>query len=343
MNLPDNPLVSVVLPFRNAGSFLSPAVDSVLRSTFPAYELLLINDGSCDGSEIEANNIGTAQPRVRSIPNSGSGLVDALNTGLAQSRAEFVARMDVDDLCEPDRLSLQYEMLRTKEDLCLVSSLVDPMHEDRLSPGMREYLHWVNQSVTHDQILRDLFIESPLPHPSVMFRKESVCRVGGYRDYDGPEDYDLWLRLALEGGKFAKVPKSLLVWRIHAGSFSRTDPRYRADAFIRRKFEYLLIWLNRKELGVGKRFRICGAGKLGRKLQRFLSANGIQAEEFIDTNPKRVGDKTLALPVLSPDSVQIGEDGYYYIGAVGTWSGRKELQDFFERMSGERYRDYVIL
>ena len=343
MSIPDNPLVSVVLPFRNAGSFLGPAVDSVLRSTFPSYELLLINDGSCDGSEIEANHIGIAQPRVRSIPNSGSGLVDALNTGLAQSRAEFVARMDVDDLCEPDRLSLQYEMLRTDNELCLISCLVEPMHEDRLSPGMREYLHWVNRSVTHDQIIRDLFIESPLPHPSVMFRKDFVCRAGGYRDYDGPEDYDLWLRLALDGGRFAKVSKSLLVWRIHAGSFSRTDSRYRADAFIQRKFEYLLLWITCKELGSGKRFRICGAGKLGRKLQRFLSKNGITAEAFVDTNPKRVGDKTLALPVLSPESVQIGEGGYYYIGAVGTWPGRKKLQDFFERRSKERYRDYVIL
>jgi glycosyltransferase involved in cell wall biosynthesis len=269
--------------------------------------------------------------------------VDALNTGLAESRARFVARMDVDDLCEPDRLSLQYEMLRRNDDICLVSCLVEPMHENRLSPGMGEYLHWVNQSVTHDQIIRDLFIESPLPHPSVMFRKESVLRAGGYRDYDGPEDYDLWLRLALEGGRFAKVPKPLLIWRIHAGSFSRTDSRYRADAFIRRKFEYLMVWLNRRKPGAGKRFKICGAGKLGRRLQRFLSAGGIDVEAFVDTNPNRIGDRTLALPVLSPDSVQMGEDGHYYFGAVGTWSGRKELQNFFERMSKERYRDYVIL
>ncbi len=341
MNIPKAPLISVVLPYRNAGCFLEPAVDSVLRSTFPNFELILIDDESSDGAEVTAGKYELSEPRVRAISNRGSGLVDALNTGLAASRAEFVARMDVDDVCHPDRLASQHELLRTNDTVCLVSCLVEPMHKESLSPGMRDYLSWVNRSVTSDQIQRDLFIESPLPHPSVMFRKDAVHRTGGYRDYDGPEDYDLWMRLALDGGRFAKVPRPLLTWRIHAGSLSRTDPRYRSDAFVRRKFGYLLVWLNKKGLGAGKRLRICGAGKFGRKLQRFLSENGFAVEAFIDT--KRIGDKTLALPVLSPDSVQIGEDGYFYFGAVGTWAGRRELEDFFNRVSKELYRDYVVL
>src|SRR4029077_16547669 len=92
--------------------------------------------------------------------------------------------------------------------------------------GMRSYVGRLNGLLDHNAITRDLFVESPFSRPTVMMRAELFRRLGGYREFDGPEDYDLWLRAHAAGARFATLAEVLLDWRDGPSRLSRTDPRY---------------------------------------------------------------------------------------------------------------------
>ena len=105
---------------------------------------------------------------------------------------------------------------------------------------MRRYERWINELVTHEQIMCERFIESPIPHPTALLRRRTLVEVGGYQDRGWPEDYDLWLRMALEGKRFHKVTECLYYWREHITRLTRTDSRYAVEKFLACKARYLL-------------------------------------------------------------------------------------------------------
>ena len=125
--------------------------------------------------------------------------------------------------------------------------------------------------------------------------------MGGYRDFDGPEDYDLWLRLALAGGAFAKVPRVLLRWRDRPDRLTRSDSRYRPEAFMRLKVDYLVRGPLEKRgsrplLGLGCRPLRVPLGKL-------LLASGVQIDAFVDIDPSRINSVRHDLPIVSPAQI----------------------------------------
>ena len=127
---------------------------------------------------------------------------------------------------------------------------------------MRAYVLWSNALLDDAAIRRDLFVESPLVHPSVMARTATLRGLGGYRDYDGPEDYDLWLRAAAAGLRFSKLPEVLLQWRDSSGRLTRRDPRYAPERFFARKLAALL----EGPLSAGRPVVVWGAGEIGKSL-----------------------------------------------------------------------------
>jgi hypothetical protein len=110
-----------------------------------------------------------------------------------------------------------------------------------LREGQRIYLEWLNSLLEDGDIHREMFVESPLPHPSVIIRKAWLDQVGGYQDRGWPEDYDLWMRLYLAGAQFAKLPEVLLDWRDDPQRLTRTDSRYSLENFLRLKAYYLQL------------------------------------------------------------------------------------------------------
>jgi len=186
------PLVSVLIPFKNSGQYISGCIESVLRGTFTNFEMLLIDDFSSDNSREIAENFSQKDSRISILSTESPGLIHALNKGLNLSQGQFVARMDSDDISHPERLKKQVNELLESPQIVLTSCLVDCFGEVKLTEGLHKYIKWVNSCVTSSQIAEGLFIESPLPHPSVMFRRAPIMKLGGYKNYQGPEDFDLW-------------------------------------------------------------------------------------------------------------------------------------------------------
>ena len=234
------PLVSVVMPVFNAASTLEAALASLRAQTLQDIEIVAVDDGSSDDGPLILEKWRGDFPQLFPIRREHFGLVDTLNHGVCCCRGQFVARMDADDISHPQRLEKQLDLLLGNDSVSVASTLVETFPQDCVREGMRIYETWLNSLVAPEEIRREMFIESPIPHPTAMVRRHEFDELGGYRDFGWPEDYDLWLRYFVAGKQFAKVPEVLLSWREHPGRLTHTDSRYSVENFLRAKAHYLL-------------------------------------------------------------------------------------------------------
>ena len=193
-------------------------------------------------------------------------MVEALNFGLSKCAAPFIARMDCDDIMHPDRLLAQSNLFREKPDIDVIGCLIEKFSSDNISTGVKRYRNWLNNLCEHDDICRDIFVESPFAHPSVMIKKDVFLEIGGYMDNGWPEDYDLFLRFFLKGKKFQKVKQVLLYWRDEPGRLSRSDLRYSLENFYKCKAYYMAKFV----LNERKTVNIWGAKRRSRIFAGYL-------------------------------------------------------------------------
>lgn len=295
----DAPRVSVLMPCFDVAETVDEAIASLVEQTMPDFELVAVDDGSTDGTADHLQGWAARDARIRVLHIPHAGIIAALNAGLAACRAPYVARMDADDRAHEERLERQAGFLDANPQIALVGSLVEGFPADGVREGFRLYMEWLNHLVDHDSITREIYIESPLAHPSVTFRKRWVEQVGGYQDRGWPEDYDLWLRMHLAGARFAKVPEVLLYWREHGERLTRTDARYSVENFLRAKAHYLRLG----PLAGERPVVVWGAGQMGRRLSKHLQRAGLFIEAFIDIDPKKIGRTLRGRPVLAREAL----------------------------------------
>ncbi|HOO56976.1 MAG TPA: glycosyltransferase [bacterium] len=334
-----DPEVSVVLPVYNSQEYLRDAVVSILEQTLGNFELIIIDDGSEDGSLEIAMDYAENDSRIIIISRDHSGLVAALNAGLAAARAPLVARMDADDISLPDRLAKQAGVLNLRPEVDLCGCRVKSFPAGSVGEGMLYYEQWLNDVVSGDEIMRDLFVESPFAHPSVLYRRDVVMEAGGYVDNGWPEDYDLWMRLFLNGSQFAKVPEELFLWRDTPGRMSRTDAVYAIPRFRKLKLNYLIRSYLRDRSGV----TLWGAGRDGRWWCRELEICGKKVERFIDVDPAKTGRNIGGAPILPPDALKRKTDGDFILGVVGTRGARERIREYLLDASYVELKDFLFL
>ena len=291
--------VSVILPVYNAAKTLPAALESLFAQTITNFEIIAVDDGSTDDSPAILRAAAAEDPRLCPLYLDRLGLVNALQQGLAACRGEYVARMDADDLCHPDRLKQQLEYLRAHTEISVVGCLVEILSLEAEREGFARYAEWLNSLIDPQTIRRDIFVESPLAHPSIMLRREELLALGGYADNGWPEDYDLWLRYFSAGKQFAKVPQTLLQWRDDGERLTRTDSRYSVENFLRAKAHYLLHGPLRDRDAMF----IWGAGQMGRRISKHLTRGGAPLVAFLDIDPKKIGGTLRGLPVQAADEL----------------------------------------
>src|SRR5437762_180743 len=185
------PSVSVVLAVHNGGRYLCNAIKSILVQDFQNFELLVVDDGSSD--ETADLLASVADSRVRVLRQEKClGLTASLRWAMDEARGEFVARLDADDEARPDRLTKQVAYLEARPEVALVGSGVTLVDDDGAVVGVHLYPRH------HEGLVRALErLLNPLPHSTIMFRREAVMATGGYRRYFAKaQDYDLVIRLS---------------------------------------------------------------------------------------------------------------------------------------------------
>ena len=218
------PTLSVVIPVYNAALYLESALASVQAQTFADFEIIAVDDGSSDHSKAIVDRIAASDTRLRVISRPNTGIVGALNDGLAAARGEFIARMDADDLCLPERFEKQVAFLRNNPGCVCVGSAF--IYIDSAGYFIKECSRPTNHTTIEQELLSGN--GGVIIHPAALFRREAIERVGRYRELaQWIEDLDLYLRLA-HIGSLANLPDVLFHYRFHEQSvnFTRNQGRH---------------------------------------------------------------------------------------------------------------------
>lgn len=218
------PKVSVVMTVYNAGAFLALAIESVLAQSFRDFEFLIHDDGSTDGSLAVLHDYAARDPRVVVSSGPNQGLPAVLNQLIAQARGAFLARMDADDICLPERFERQVAHLDAHPEIVVLGSAC--LFIDGAGRSIKPTAPPCDHATIDDMHCRGL---CAIEHPSVMMRREPVLALGGYDEsFRSAQDLELWLRVG-EVGCLANLPDVLLKYRLHDGSISGSKAEQQRD------------------------------------------------------------------------------------------------------------------
>jgi GT2 family glycosyltransferase len=301
-------VLSVLLPARNAAATLPAALEGLFAQRgAPPFEIVCVDDASSDDTPRVLAAASKADSRLVVVQGEGRGLVAALQLGLRRCRGDVVARMDADDLVHPDRLRLQADALARDPTLGAVGSLVRCFPRP-ISAGLARLEDWLDSVVSKEECRRARFIEAPLVHPSMTLRRSAVEALGGFRDEEWAEDWDLQLRLLEAGFELCKVPE------VRAHHLARGPLR-------------------------GRLFDLWGAGPTGKRLARALETRGLRPRRFIDVAPERRVAR--GLEVVPPAA--LGPPGEALVlCAVGASGAREEIRADLARRGYSEGKDYLF-
>ncbi len=208
------PAVSVILPAYNCEKFIGKAIQSMLQQTFPDFELIIVNDGSSDKTETVI--YGFNDPRIIYHKNpENKGLIYSLNRAIELADGKYIARMDSDDISLPGRLEKQKAFLDKSPHISVAATTIDFINQNEEKIGQWDL---DRQTITAEQIEKQMPYENCIAHPTVMIRSE-VLKTFKYKNYQkNIEDYDLWLRLLNRRYQIEKINEPLLLYRQHDAS-----------------------------------------------------------------------------------------------------------------------------
>jgi glycosyltransferase involved in cell wall biosynthesis len=333
------PLVSVLLPVRDAAPWLRDCLRSLAQQSLVDHEVVAIDDGSTDDSGALLDAAAGHDSRLRVIHTQPLGLVAALNRAAALARSDSLARMDADDIAHPQRLERLWRRLVAEPRVDILASRVTLAgHVERSNAGLRAYVDWTNSLLDHAAMARERFVDAPLVHPSVMLRREVLEHLGGYREFDGPEDYDLWLRAFEQGCRFAKLAEPLLAWRDSAQRLTRSDGRYGPDRFLSLKLAVLL----RGPLAGQQPIVVWGAGPIGKRWSQLLREAGRCVSAFVEVDPRKIGQRIHATPVVGLDKVR-DVAGSLHLAAVGQRGARQRMSVAAAQLGLVEGKDWLAL
>ena len=215
------PKVSVLIASYNGERFIGEAVGSILGQTWTDLELVVIDDGSTDGTRPILREIASRDSRLRIVEKDNEGLIATLNRGIAEARGEYIARLDHDDVAVPSRIEKQARFLDENPDFIGVGCLMQSMTEDGAFVGKPRIRYERLRHAPGEFPPRQQWLYGPTP----MIRAEVLRKAGGYRSkFVASEDRDLSWRLG-DLGRLERLPEVLVNYRYHGTNMSRLKRR----------------------------------------------------------------------------------------------------------------------
>ncbi len=208
--------ISVVIPVKDCEETIGAAITSVLEQTYQNFEIIII-DNNCTDNTIEIAQ-DLARDKLKVIKCTEPGIVPALNTGLQNANCNYIARQDGDDYWYPEKLELQMNYLERNNNIDICGTQI------RLMSPTGEVIDDKFRYPLQDQTIKSWLLtgRNSLAHPSVVFKKRILLRVGGYDDsYPVAEDHHMWLR-CIRWFNFANIPEVMVDYT------STNNPKYDA-------------------------------------------------------------------------------------------------------------------
>ena len=204
------PLVSVILPVFNAEKYLPDAISSIINQTYNNLEIIILNDGSTDGSAKIISDFKRQDKRIIVFHYENCGLVKTLNKGFELAKGKYIARMDADDISVLNRIEKQVSKMGGNTKFVLCGTWFQEM-------GNSNKKHRV---FCRDEDIRLRSLFSPqFCHPSVLIQSDVAKRIKFKDEFFMAEDYMYWLQL-MEVGKVCNIPETLIKYRVHESQIS---------------------------------------------------------------------------------------------------------------------------
>lgn len=245
------PLVSVIMSVYNSEQWLKLAIDSIIHQSYPNWELIIIDDASNESARQILQSYASDQRIIIHRRDRQRGLIKNLNLAIDLSKGDFIARMDADDISEPDRLAKQVAYLQQHPTVDAIASFITMINEKGDITGI-----WADDRKTsgYESIKTILPRTNCIAHPTVMLRTQ-VLRQYRYNEHQvHMEDWDLWLRLLNDGKIIEKINEPLLLYRVHSSSVTSTY--LKRSAFQKKYVFYKQFLSQNKEGAIVSRIRL---------------------------------------------------------------------------------------
>lgn len=308
---------------KNEESFIEECLVSSLRQISHSFQtqIIVVDDHSSDRSSSIVDSIISHNPQVCLLKNNGSGIIDALNSGMSLADGEYITRMDADDIMPEDKLARLFDLLNEHPEVDIATGKVEYISTGKdLNEGYVKYANWLNEiNLTNpfDQIYK----ECPIASPNWMMRMSKFKECGGFDGLNYPEDYDLAFRWHGADLKTKSVEKVTHIWRDHNARASRNDPNYADNRFIELKVARFLEIDRNCDIPLV----LLGAGKKGKQVASQLTQAKTPFRWFTN-NSKKIGVNIYG--VFLEDWKQLEEVGAcQLINSVSAPSDFKEIQN----------------
>lgn len=328
----NEPLVSVITPFKDTHAFLDEMIDSVIMQTHLNWELIIVDDHSTDDSFELVESKSLNDSRIRLISNRGKGIISALQSGYIYARGIFITRMDSDDIMHPNKLASMVTQLQKSGRGYIALGKVKYFSAQILGAGFERYEQWLNDLTDRGDNFSNLYKECVIPSPCWMVYKLDFDQCGGFNSSTYPEDYDLAFRFFQNGLKCIPATETLHYWRDYAHRASRVDPNYADNTFISLKLTYFL----KLHRDIDRPLVVWGAGRKGKSVSKALIDRGI-CFHWVCDNPKKIGKKIYGQPVCSFLDIDQMESPQHII-TVANYDAQIEINVFFK----SRWREAMI-
>ena len=226
-------IITVLIPFYNREAYLKENIDSVLRQSFPDFELFALDDGSTDNGAAIIQSY--ADPRIKYIPCTHD-YVGTLNKGIELCESEYIALIDSDDIMQPDRLQIQYDFMESHRDIAVCGGYMQAFGMNTVSCKI---------SLTYIEILKDFLLYSPMLNPTCFIRRKILMdnHIRYQYGYNYSIDYKLWSDIA-KVGKLENIPEVLTLYRTHPEQVSKKYIGQCMEGGRKVKFEMLEYFLS---------------------------------------------------------------------------------------------------
>ncbi len=253
----EDPLLSIIMPVKNAAPFLGECLESIYSQSFTGWELIVVDDHSEDESVNLLKSYATKDKRIQLYANSGKGIIPALQLALTKAKGIFLSRMDADDVMPEERLQKMLKALEKSPPKTIVTGLVKYFSSKKISHGYRGYQQWLNGLALENRHWANIYRECVIASPNWMTRRNELIQASCFDDLVYPEDYHLVFRWYQSGFSVKTIPETTLLWREHPDRTSRNSTHYAQRAFFELKInEFIRYELQSDQLviwGKGKK------------------------------------------------------------------------------------------
>ena len=324
----ENPLISILMPVKNAGKYLYECLDSIVQQTETSWELIAVDDFSQDDSWQLLNTFSTQDERIICLKNTKPGIIPALRSAFKLSKGSLITRMDADDRMALDKLALLSQACSANGSKSLATGFVSYFSDATLGLGYQKYAAWLNGLTQHGANYTEIYKECVIPSPCWMIHREDLVRCGSFDSSRYPEDYDLCFRFYEQQMKVYGVPQVLHHWRDHPQRASRNDPNYADNTFLDLKLFYFL----KLDYKPSMPLVIWGAGAKGKRIALELKQKGL-GFLWLCNNPRKIGQEIYGVNLMDDNGEHLPTGPCQVIVAVANPDDQAVILQRLEKYS----------